>query len=369
MGGRQRADEVFITGGSQFVKPPPMSESSNNSRDHEDLLIQQVRKFVASPEEGNFGILAQDLYKHQFSVNLPFQRYCQTIGRSPDSIESWREIPAVPTSAFKLPKFPLVGVYPSTKRFLTSGTTTEIRGAHHFPDTSLYEHSVIETWKKQNFPTLTHLYLTPSPVELPESSLSHMFGTLGSNLPDPFLLKNDRFHLQPLFNQIRTKAPLFLMGTALALLHLMKTLGPIPLPPGSLILETGGYKGTRRQLSKADFYSQLAEFFAIPDHAIHNEYGMTELSTQAYATGSGGAHRFPAWCRRQILDPESGYELPPGEIGYLQIHDLANVHSVAAIRTQDFAIGHEDGSFTLIGRDPGALPRGCSRSIDHSLSS
>ncbi|MCH1507876.1 MAG: hypothetical protein L7T84_01615, partial [Akkermansiaceae bacterium] len=112
-----------------------MSESSNNSRDHEDLLIQQVRKFVISPEEGNFGILAQDLYKYQFSVNLPFQRYCQTIGRSPDSIESWREIPAVPTSAFKLPEFPLVGLRPTIRRFLTSGTTTEIRGAHHFPDT------------------------------------------------------------------------------------------------------------------------------------------------------------------------------------------------------------------------------------------
>ena len=66
MGGRQRVDEVFITGESQFVKPPHMSESSNNSRDHEDLLIQQVRKFVTSPEEGAFGILAQDLYKHQF---------------------------------------------------------------------------------------------------------------------------------------------------------------------------------------------------------------------------------------------------------------------------------------------------------------
>lgn len=346
-----------------------MSERSNNPRDHEDLLIQQVREFITSPEGGNFGILAQDLLKHQFSVNLPYQRYCQTLGHSPDSIDNWREIPAVPTSAFKLPDFPLIGARPATRRFLTSGTTTEVRGAHHFPDTSLYEHSLLETWKTQNFPSLPPLYLAPSPDELPESSLSHMFGTFGSPLPDPFLLKNDRFHLEPLFNRIKTDAPLFLMGTALAFLHLMESLGPIPLPAGSQILETGGYKGTQRQLAKEDFYTQLQQFFGLSGGDIHNEYGMTELSTQAYASGPGGTHRFPAWCQHQILDPESGRELPPGEIGYLQIHDLANVHSVAAIRTQDFAMGHEDGSFTLIGRDPGALPRGCSRSIDHSLSS
>ena len=96
---------------------------------------------------------------------------------------------------------------------------------------------------------------------------------------------------------------------------------------------------------------------------------MTELSSQAYATGPNGRHVFPAWCRARILDPETNQEVAPGETGYLVIHDLANLHSVSAIRTQDFAIRHQDGSFTLIGRDPGALPRGCSRTIDHALSS
>ena len=346
-----------------------MSESPNNSRDHEDLLIQQVREFISSPEEGNFGSLAQDLFEHQFSVNLPYKRYAEALGRTLGTVKKWQDIPSVPTSAFKLLEFPLIGAHKATSRFLTSGTTTDIHGIHYFPNTKLYELSLLKTWESREFPKLPHLYLAPSPEEMPESSLSHMFGTLGSNLPDPFLLKNDRFHLESLFSQISAGQPLFLLGTALAFLHLMETLGPISLPAGSQLLETGGYKGTQRQLAKEDFYSQLAGFFSVPDHAIHNEYGMTELSTQAYAIGSTGTHRFPAWCRHQILEPETGHALPPGEIGYLQIHDLANVHSVAAIRTQDFAIGHHDGSFTLIGRDPGALPRGCSRSIDHSLSS
>ena len=94
---------------------------------------------------------------------------------------------------------------------------------------------------------------------------------------------------------------------------------------------------------------------------------MTELSSQAYARGSDGSHRFPSWCQWRVLCAETERELPTGEIGYLEVHDLANLHSVAAIRTQDFAIDHGDGSFTLLGRDPGALPRGCSRGMDDLL--
>ena len=254
------------------------------------------------------------------------------------------------------------------KTFLTSGTTTEIRGAHHFPSTSLYELSITETWKNARLPDLPTLFLAPSADEAPTSSLSHMFQHFNPGGPDSFLLQNSKFHLAPLFHQIDSGQPFFLMGTALAFLHFTETHSPLPLPPGSHLLETGGYKGTSRDLSRPDFYQQLSSFFNLPPDHIHNEYGMTELSTQAYATGPDGTHRFPAWCRHLILDPETAQEVPIGEMGYLQFLDLANLHSVAAIRTQDFAIGHPDGSFTLIGRDPGALPRGCSRTIDHALS-
>ncbi len=277
----------------------------------------------------------------------------------------------MPTRAFKLTRHPLTCGENITKTFLTSGTTTETRGSHHFPDTALYEHAITCGWPLPQLPTF---FLAPSNQEAPQSSLSHMFARLNDGDSSRFLLRDSKFHLAPLFQNESRGAqpftrPLFLMGTALAFLHLIETLGPIPLPAGSHLLETGGYKGTSHSLAKPDFYHDLSSFFHLPPDHLHNEYGMTELSSQAYATGATGRHRFPAWCRHLILDPETDREVPPGETGYLVIHDLANLHSVAGIRTQDFAVRHEDDSFTLIGRDPGALPRGCSRTIDHALSS
>jgi len=309
------------------------------------------------------------LFDYQFQKNIPYRHYCLRLNRSPGTVSAWTEIPAVPTNSFKYPDFPLTCGGGVTKTFLTSGTTTETRGSHHFPDTSLYEHSLTRAWQNTRFPDLPTFFLAPSADESPQSSLSHMFHHLNTGGPGSFLLQKSNFNLLPLFRHLDTGKPLFLMGTALAFLHLIETHTPLPLPPGSQLLETGGYKGTTHSLSKPDFYQQLASFFNLPPQQIHNEYGMTELSSQAYATGPDGYHRFPPWCRHLILDPETALEVPSGQPGYLQLHDLANLHSVAAIRTQDFAIGQPDGSFTLIGRDPGALPRGCSRTIDHALSS
>lgn len=334
-----------------------------------DAMADPVREFILAPDPGAFEPTALQVFHFQFAQNLPYQKYCQSVGKSPENVTSWLEIPAIPTNAFKFNKFPLVSGGESRTTFLTSGTTTELRGEHHFPDTSLYELSISRTWQNAGLPGLPALFFAPSPTEAPQSSLSHMFGHLGNNNPDTFLLRENRFHLAPLFRQIDSDQPLMLMGTALAFLHLLETHSSLPLPSGSHVLETGGYKGSHRELSKPDFYQQLSSFFNLPQSSLHNEYGMTELSTQAYATGPEGSHRFPPWCRYRVMDPESGLPAPEGQIGYLQLFDLANLYSVAAIRTQDFAIQQADGSFSLIGRDPGALPRGCSRTIDHAFSS
>ena len=329
-------------------------------------LVRRLNHFLSSPNPQDFSALALDIFAYQFARNRPFAAFARSLGKTPDTISRWQEIPAVPTSAFKLPDFPLTCGGEIRTTFLTSGTTTETRGSHHFSSTRLYEKAISQGWP---FPKLPPCFLAPSKPEAPQSSLSHMFGHLNDGQESRFLLRHSKFHLAPLFDHLQTGEPLFLMGTALAFLHLMAYLGPIPLPSGSHLLETGGYKGTAHSLSKSDFYHDLSGFFNLPPDHIHNEYGMTELSSQAYATGSDGTHRFPHWCRHLILDPETEREVAPGETGYLVIHDLANLHSVCGIRTQDFATRHDDGSFTLIGRDPGALPRGCSRTVDHALSS
>lgn len=327
-------------------------------------LRNQIHLAIKAGADIDFNGCALELFDHQFTNNPIYRKFCVSQEVTPSKISRWQEIPAIPTRAFKIADFPLSE---GTMTFLTSGTTTEKKGAHHFPDTETYDLAALTHWST-HLSKLPLFFLSPSPEESPKSSLSHMFGHLHDSLDEKnntaFLLQNSKFQLSSLFENDR---PIILAGTALAFLHLMESHQAIPLPRGSQLLETGGYKGTSRTLDKPDFYQQLTSFFDIPDSDIHNEYGMTELSSQAYASGSTGSHRFPHWCRYRILCPETERELPIGETGYLEIHDLANLHSVAAIRTQDFATGHPDGSFTLIGRDPSALPRGCSRSIDDSL--
>jgi hypothetical protein len=117
------------------------------------------------------------------------------------------------------------------------------------------------------------------------------------------------------------------------------------------------------------FRERISDFFGIPTDRILNEYSMTELSSQFYRWADEEAHRGPFWTRVRVIDPETGRPAAEGQPGYLEILDLANLGSVAAIRTQDLAIQRGDSSFVLLGRDPGALPRGCSRATDGILRS
>ena len=160
-----------------------------------------------------------------------------------------------------------------------------------------------------------------------------------------------------------------LFGTALAFLNLLEEVPDLrlELPPGSVVMETGGFKGSGRDIGKSDLYDRLSLHLGVPIDSIWNEYGMTELSSQFYSRGVGRSHRAPPWMRFQIIDPETNKEASSGAIGLLRIIDLANLWSVLAVLTQDLAIAQPDGGFLLLGRDPDALPRGCSRAMDELL--
>ena len=139
-------------------------------------------------------------------------------------------------------------------------------------------------------------------------------------------------------------------------------------------METGGYKGTRHQLSKSELYQRFETKLGLPSDCIVNEYSMTELSSQFYSSGLNQPHKGPSWTRIRVIDPVTNTDAKPGELGHLVLYDLANLHSVMAIRTQDLATQDQTNlevsapCFNLIGRDPTALPRGCSRSSDETLS-
>lgn len=182
--------------------------------------------------------------------------------------------------------------------------------------------------------------------------------------------------LNSLTNSLKEKQAVVLLGTALSFLHLFDSMkSPIILPEGSWAMETGGYKGTHHQLSKSELHQLFNTNLGLHSDSIINEYSMTELSSQFYSRGLNCAHKGPSWTRIRVIDPITNTDAKPGELGHLVIYDLANVDSVMAIRTQDLAmqsqtrLEHENPSFKLIGRDPSALPRGCSRSSDESLSS
>jgi hypothetical protein len=165
------------------------------------------------------------------------------------------------------------------------------------------------------------------------------------------------------------------VGTAFSFVHLLDYFGErkrFGLPPGSRVMETGGYKGRARQIPKDELHVLITRCFGVPPSNIVCEYGMSELSSQAYdavvdPAGAGPREpgqspwrfRFPPWARVQLVSPETGKEVAESETGLIRVWDLANVRSVMAIQTEDIGIRRAAG-FELIGRVSRAEPRGCS---------
>jgi hypothetical protein len=325
----------------------------------------------------SFDETALEVFAYQFERNLPYRRYAEALGKTPTTVGTWQDIPAIPTDAFKFPAHPL-RCFPAEKTrtiFRTSGTTKDIRGQHAFDDITLYETSVLRGWEHAQLPSIRNpWFLSQSPEDAPDSSLVHMFSTLrNSNTPnaqDRWLINREGgIDIRSLEAAVEAGEPIELFTTALGLLRLVEQTQSLPLPAGSWVFETGGYKGVRVDLDPSEFKEQVAKRLNIHPDRLLNEYGMTELSSPFYAWNGEPAHRGSPWTRIRVIDPDDGKPADEGQPGYLEILDLANLGSVAAIRTQDLAIARSPQSFTLLGRDPGALPRGCSRRADDLIQS
>ncbi|MEK6195799.1 MAG: hypothetical protein N2F24_16410, partial [Deltaproteobacteria bacterium] len=137
----------------------------------ENHLLSAIRN--GSTGDETFNSLAMRVFQHQFQHNTPYQNYCRALGKSPDNINHWHDIPAVPTDVFKLHDTPILSFPPEKSRhtFTTSGTTSEVKGQHHFPSLTLYEQSVINAWKQRDLPRPNHaIFLTATPGQAPMSS-------------------------------------------------------------------------------------------------------------------------------------------------------------------------------------------------------
>jgi hypothetical protein len=343
----------------------------------------------SAEDEARFEQLALELFTHQFARCQPFARFCRARGSTPDIVASWREIPAVPSGAFKemvLRSFP-----PERELhvFRTSGTSTQRRGELHLDTLALYEASLLPSFERHLLPDLREsanrmriAILAPSPLEVPDSSLSHMFGAVLERRGDResgFLVEGGEIQTRRLLDGLEQAAAsdlaVLLCGTAFAFLHLLEAMESterrIALPEGSRIMETGGFKGHSRELPRDQLYRLLHRALGVPPDRIVNQYGMTELGSQFYDS----VLRFPKtprrklappWTRVRIIDPESGEEATHGETGMVTVLDLANTGSVLAIQSADLGRALGDG-FEVLGREAGAEARGCSIAADEML--
>ena len=216
-------------------------------------------------------------------------------------------------------------------------------------------------------------FLAAGPQDAPRSSLSAMFefwGKTARRSGARFWMHRGEFQFeelrQTLAAQIQLRRTVGIAGTAFSFVHLIdawRGLPPLRLPRGSWLLETGGFKGRSREVPKAELYAEMARLFTVPDKAIWNEYGMSELSSQAYARGTNGIHTTPPWARVLVWDPARNREVRVGERGLVRWIDLANTDSVMAVQTLDLAERTAHG-FRLLGRMARTEPRGCSLGVE-----
>ncbi len=329
-----------------------------------DRLEARLLAWIEHPATADRDEMLLAVHAYQREANPAYASYCAQFPPP----RSWRDIPALPQRIFKevaVRSFPAVETQCT---FRTSGTTGESYGEHHFRSLRLYKAAAVQGWDRAGLGGRQVLALLPPPADAPHSSLSRMASWL---CPDEkaFSVRNGRGQWAELSEILATTtAPVALFGTALAFLDWFETLeeSSLNLPADSVAIETGGYKGTRRELPKAALYAQFTARIGLPSSALINEYGMTELSSQFYARGVGTPHEAPPWACGLVIDPATGREVAEGETGVLRLYDAANLWSVCAVQTQDLAIRRGE-NFELIGRDPAALPRGCSRTADEML--
>ena len=326
-------------------------------------------------EDHAFNELALELFALQFKHNPAYQKICLARGLTPKDVRDWTQIPFVPTAAFKELELSSISPEERTSVFHSSGTT-EQKPSRHFHCAASLEIYEASLWKSfttnvLNTQKFDLVVLTPPATSAPHSSLVHMFETVRRELDAPesaFVghMAGDGTWLVDFDAALealgRADNPKLILGTAFSFVHLLDYLAEkdlrFELLPGSRVMETGGYKNRSRSLPKDRLHFLIASFLGISLEDIICEYGMSELSSQAYAK-QGSPLRFPLWARVQIVSPETGREVKDGETGLIRIFDLANVFSVAAIQTEDLGIRRGSG-FELAGRAALADARGCS---------
>lgn len=355
-----------------------------------DALHARVRAIIEAFDDGDaapesFDAVAADLVRFQAASIPGYARLCAAHGVDPASIEFARQAPAVPTDAFRAADVFAFDASVAAATFRTSGTTFGTRGVHRMRKVSTYDAAALSFGRATLFSDLATplpvLIVGPSPEEAPDSSLSHMCALFAGALGTPetprqtYFVRGGMLDVAALRERIAglpRSTPAVVLATSFALVHLVDALrgDVLALPPRSRVMQTGGFKGKSRELDGDELERAVAHAFAVARPALVSEYGMTELSSQFWqmrANGEVPAYVEPPWARVVPVDGQTLAPVADGAAGIARIEDLANVDSAFAVVTQD-RVRRCAGGFELLGRVPGALPRGCSIALEEMLS-
>jgi Acyl-protein synthetase, LuxE len=323
---------------------------------------------IFSVAESGFRQLALDIFHFQYEANSVYNSYVNALGRSPSDVDEIEKIPFLPISFFKTDEIK-TGKFNAELIFKSSGTTQTINSQHHVKDVSVYTQSFTTAFKKiyGNPQEWCILGLLPSYLEKGNSSLVYMVDDLIKQSLHPqsgFYLYDLEKLKETLFLLERANQKTLLIGVTYALLDFAENFSSDsyrePLA-NTIIMETGGMKGRREELTRMEVHDQLKKAFSKTE--IHSEYGMTELLSQAYAKKEG-RFQCPPWMKVLIRDDEDPlsvqYSAPGVVSGAINIIDLADVYSCSFIATDDVGKLYPDKNFEVLGRMDGSDLRGCS---------
>lgn len=305
----------------------------------------------------NFNNCAMSIFKRQLLQTEVYNEFSKALKKDKTTISHWQDIPFLPISFFKTHR---VCRESSVAHTFESSGTVGPRSRHFVNDLSLYEQSFLQTFKEYIGTPLREvsiLALLPSYLERNNSSLVYMTNALIAQAHETsgFFLNDFEALKNQIIENESKKVRTLLIGVSFALLDFSE-LYSMPLK-FTTIMETGGMKGRREEITRAELHTLLGKAFQLEN--IHSEYGMTELFSQAYSKGKG-IFVCPPWMKvicRDLQDPLT--LLPNGKRGGLNIIDLANQNSCSFIATEDVGIVHENGTFEVLGRMNHAEVRGC----------
>ncbi|NQY28643.1 MAG: acyl transferase [Flavobacteriaceae bacterium] len=306
-----------------------------------------------------FNTLALAIFKFQFENNKVYRSFCDLLYKHPSDVKTVEDIPFLPIEFFKTRTI-LSSAEKPVISFSSSGTTGSVTSKHHVTDLSIYEKSYLNGFKQfyNAIEDYVVLALLPSYLEREGSSLIYMVDDLIKKSKHPesgFYLDNLDEITEKLIALDQSGQKVLLIGVSFALLDLIEQY-QFKLD-NTIVMETGGMKGRRKEIIRPELHQLLKEGFGVSE--IHSEYGMTELLSQAYSKGNG-IFECPSWMKVLTRDTEDPLSIQKAnKTGGINVIDLANINSCSFIATQDLGKIDADGSFEVLGRFDNSDIRGC----------